>query len=62
MTNFQNKVPPYILKLLINYFQNRTFTLTNGDYKSEQFEICSGVPPGSILGNLLYVLFINVMR
>ncbi len=59
MSNFKNKIPPYIIKVLVNYFQNRTFTLTNGDFKSKEFEICSGVPPGSILGNLLYTLFIN---
>ncbi len=59
MKNFKGKIPPYIIKTLISYFKDRTFTITNGEYVSKKFKISSGVPPGSISGNLLYTLYIN---
>ncbi len=59
MTQYKNKLPPYLIKMLYNYFQNRKFVLKNGDYISNKYNIQAGVPPGSILGSLFYSLYVN---
>ncbi len=57
--NFENKIPPYMLNLLKNYFSDRKFLIQNGGFTSKQYNIQSGVPPGSQLGPICYSLFVN---
>ncbi|CAL8109864.1 unnamed protein product [Orchesella dallaii] len=59
INNFQNKIPPVIIILLINYFTNRKFIIRNGKFTSKEYFIKAGVPAGSILGPLCYALFVN---
>jgi len=59
MTQNKNKLPPYLIKLLYSYFQNRKFILKNGNFVSNKYDIKAGVPPGSILGSLFYSLYVN---
>ena len=42
-----------------SYFQNRKQSVYIDGCTSKKFNICHGVPQGSILGSLLFILFIN---
>ncbi|CAL8089122.1 unnamed protein product [Orchesella dallaii] len=57
--NFGRKIPKILIELIINYFSNRKFRITNGKYESAEYYIRAGVPPGSILGALCYTIFVN---
>ena len=47
------------LKLILDYISNRKQRTKTGSSFSDWFDISDGVPHGSILGRLLFNIFIN---
>jgi len=51
-------IPSYILKFIIDFLKDRKYRVSIGDTLSESGDILCSVPQGSVLGPLLFLVFI----
>ncbi|CAD6208968.1 GSCOCG00010781001-RA-CDS, partial [Cotesia congregata] len=54
-----HNIPKYIIRFVDNYLKGRTFAVKINNSLSKTCNIAAGVPQGSILGPVLFLLYIN---
>lgn len=52
----RKRVPMYLIKILNNYFKNRYIEYTTMDGSVTRMEVQRGVPQGSVLGPLIWIM------
>lgn len=53
----QMKFPDYLIRVVFSYLKGRSFSFKLGNQLSDPVSLDDGVPQGSILGDLLFVIF-----